>query len=194
MANKVKYGLSNCYYSVLDETAGTYGTPVAIPGAVSLSLDQEGELAKFRADNIDYFISSSNNGYSGDLEVALIPESFMKDVMGEIVDTTTKIQYERADALPKPFALLFQFEGDDKSTRHVMYYCKATRPSVASQTTDTTIEPVTETISITATARKVTIDGSQVPLVKGKCTYGETSYNGFFSSVIVPTGSGGVTT
>ena len=41
MANKVKYGLSNCYYAVLDETTGTYGTPVAMPGAVNLSLDQE---------------------------------------------------------------------------------------------------------------------------------------------------------
>ena len=68
MANKVKYGLSNCYYAVYDETAGTYGTPVAMPGAVNLSLDQEGETNKFRADNIDYYVSISNNGYSGDLD------------------------------------------------------------------------------------------------------------------------------
>ena len=63
MPNKVKYGLSNCYYAPLDEEQDTYGTPVAMPGAVSLSLDQEGETNNFRADNMDYYVSVSNNGY-----------------------------------------------------------------------------------------------------------------------------------
>ena len=73
---KVKYGLSNVYYAIFNEEDGTYGTPVAIPGAVSLSLDQEGETTPFRADNIDYWTSVSNNGYSGSIEVALVPDSF----------------------------------------------------------------------------------------------------------------------
>lgn len=186
MANKVKYGLSNCYYAVLDETAGTYGTPVALPGAVNLSLDQQGDTNKFRADNIDYYVSISNNGYEGDLELALIPDSFLTDVMGEVVDATSGIQYENAAAKPKAFALLFQFEGDDKATRHVLYNCKATRPTLASQTTEETIEPVTETISITATARNVTINNEVVPLVKGKCPEGGASYATFFNAVVVP--------
>lgn len=190
MANKVKYGLCNCYYAVLTETTSTatYGTPKALPGAVNLSLDQEGETNKFRADNIDYYTSISNNGYSGDLELALIPDSFMKDVMGETVNTSTGLQYEDANAKPLPFALLFQFEGDANATRHVMYYCKATRPSVASQTTDTTIEPVTETISITATARKITVGTSEVSIVKAKCDEtASTAYNAFFTTVQIPT-------
>ena len=186
MANKVKYGLSNCYYAVLDETQGTYGTPVALPGAVNLSLDQEGDTNKFRADNIDYYVSISNGGYSGDLELALIPDSFLTDVMGEIVDQTSGLQYERADAKPKAFALLFQFEGDEHSTRHVLYNVKATRPTLASQTTEETIEPVTETISVTATARNVTINNDTVPLVKGKCKEGDTGYSTFFTAVVVP--------
>ena len=190
MANKVKYGLSNAYYAVLDETTSpaTYGTPVALPGAVSVSFDQEGDTNKFRADNIDYYVSISNNGYSGDLELALIPDAFLKDVMGETVNTATGLQYERADSKPKPFALLFQFEGDNTSTRHAMYYCKASRPSVASQTTEETIEPVTETINITATARIVEIGGNDVPLVKAKCDEtATTTYNAFFSAVQLPT-------
>lgn len=186
MPNKVKYGLSNAYYAVLDETAGTYGTPVALPGAVSLSLDQQGETNKFRADNIDYFVSISNNGYEGDLELALIPDSFRTDVLGELADATSGLQYERADAKPKAFALLFQFEGDANATRHVLYYCKATRPQVASQTTEETIEPVTETISVTATARNVTIGTETVPLVKAKCAPTDSAYATFFSAVQVP--------
>ena len=183
--NKVKYGLSNCYYAVLS-AAGTYGTPVALPGAVSLSLDQEGETNKFRADNIDYYTSVSNNGYSGDLELAIIPDSFLTDVMGEVKDSTSGLQYELGNVQPSAFALLFQFEGDVKATRHVLYNCKATRPTVGSQTTDTSIEPVTETLSITATAREMTVAGATKPVVKGKCSYGDSAYSSFFSAVVVP--------
>lgn len=184
-ANKVKYGLSNCYYAVLS-AAGTYGTPVALPGAVSLSLDQEGEINKFRADNIDYYTSVSNNGYSGDLELAIIPDSFLTDVMGEVKDSTSGLQYELGNVQPSAFALLFQFEGDVKATRHVLYNCKAARPTVGSQTTDTSIEPVTETLSITATAKEMTVGGVTKPVVKGKCLYGDSAYNSFFSAVVVP--------
>ena len=188
MANKVKFGLSNAYYSVYDESAKTYGTPVALPGAVNLSLDQEGETNKFRADNTDYYVSISNNGYSGDLELALIPDSFRTDVLGEVVDSGNGLQYEKANAMPKAFALLFQFEGDVEATRHVLYYCKASRPTIASQTTDTTIEPVTETISITATAVGMTVGGVQnVPVVKAKCGTTDSAYSTFFSAVKVPT-------
>lgn len=186
MANKVKYGLSNCYYAVYDETAGTYGTPVAMPGAVNLSLDQEGDTNKFRADNIDYYVSVSNNGYSGDLELALVPDSFRTDVMGETVDATSGLQYEVADANPKAFALLFQFEGDEHATRHVLYYCKASRPTIASQTTEETIEPVTETINLTATAIIKTVGGASKPLVKAKCKPTATAYSTFFTAVQLP--------
>ena len=94
--NKVKFGLSKAYYAIFDETAGTYGTPVALPGAVSLSLEQQGETSTFRADNIDYWTSVSNNGYEGDLELALIPDSFLTDVMGEATDATTGLQFKRS--------------------------------------------------------------------------------------------------
>lgn len=187
--NKVKYGLSNVYYSVVSETLTTggdytysYATPVPIKGAVNLSLNQNGEQTAFRRDNIDYFVTYSNNGYEGDLEVALIPDSFLQDVMGFQKDTNN-ILYESTKQVPKAFALLFQFEGDQNARRHVLYNCKASRPRVASQTTDTTISPVTETLSIKASARLN--DG----VVKASTKLDDTSttqYTNWFTSVYTP--------
>lgn len=187
--NKVKYGLSNVYYSVVTETLTTtgsytysYATPVAIKGAVNLSLNQSGEQTVFRADNLDYFVTYSNNGYEGDLEVALIPDSFLTDVMQYQLDSN-QVLYEANNRVPKAFALLFQFEGDQNARRHVLYNCKASRPRVASQTTDTTITPVTETLSIKASARLN--DG----VVKASTKLDDTSsaqYTGWFTSVYTP--------
>lgn len=51
--NKVKFNICNVQYALLnvDETGEiTVGTPVAMPGAVSLSLDPNGEPSNFYAD------------------------------------------------------------------------------------------------------------------------------------------------
>jgi phi13 family phage major tail protein len=188
MANKVKYGLKNVYYAVAtvdSENVATYGTPVAWPGAVNLSLDAEGGTTKFRADNIDYWVGQSNNGYSGDFESALIPDSFRKDVLGDVV-TSDGALIEDADAKTVYFALMFQFEGDEKNTRHVMYKCSATRPSVTGATTDEEIEPQTETLTLTATAiHNSTLDKN---LVKAKCGEADTPYSTWFDAVYQPSG------
>ena len=87
--NKVKYNLKNVHVAVLTKTTEgySYATPKHIPGAVSLSLDPEGDSNPFYADGIVYFRSTSNNGYSGDLEMALIPEWFFTDILKETLDS-----------------------------------------------------------------------------------------------------------
>ena len=195
MANKVKYGLKNVYYAVATIDAATntatYGTPVAWPGAVNLSLDAEGETTKFRADNVDYWVGQSNNGYSGDFESALIPDSFRTDVLGDIKDDNDVI-IENAGAPTKAFALMFQFEGDANATRHVLYNCTATRPSVSGATTDEEIEPQTETLELTAVAiHNASLDKD---IVKARCNEGDTPYANWFSAVYTPTVAPVVTT
>lgn len=187
MANKIKYGIKNVYYAVATIAANgsaTYATPVALPGAVSLTLDPEGEQNIFYADNIAYYVSNSNNGYSGSVELARVPDSFLTDVLMEATDNTSGLQYEVADAEPAHFALLFQFEGDDAATKYVMYNCVASRPSVSSSTKETSIEPVTESLNLTATSiYNATVDAD---LVKGKMEQGATGYATFFNAVVQP--------
>ena len=183
MANKVKYGLKNVYYSVItygENDAITYGTPVAWKGAVNLSLDQSGEVNNFYADNIIYWASASNNGYEGDFESALIPDSFRTDVLGEVLDDKG-FYVEKTGNPTKEFALLFQFEGDESATRHCLYRCTATRPSVTGATTEETIEPQTETINLTAMPRIA--DG----VIKSRCPQSANAYATWFGAVVEPT-------
>ena len=182
--NKVRYNLKNVPTAILtkgDDGTYTYAKPVAIPGAVSLSLDAEGESNPFYADGVVYFRSTSNNGYSGDLEMALIPEWFRTDILQEEKDSNG-VLIERSDITESVyFALLFEFDGDQKAIRHVMYNCTASRPTIESQTKESSIEPGTETLSIAADPRE---DG----LVKSR-TGDDTStatYNNWYKSVYVP--------
>lgn len=80
--NKVKFGLKKCYYAVITENDGafSYGTPVAIPGAVSLAANKSGDSEAFEADDKDFWVVSSAQ-YDITLEVAKLPESFFTDVL-----------------------------------------------------------------------------------------------------------------
>lgn len=183
MANKIKYGISKCYYAVAtDDGTGalTYAAPVALPGAVSLSLDAQGDTNTFYADNIVYFSTTANNGYQGDLELALLPDSFRTAVLGEELDATTGIYLEHANVPTVEFALLFQFEGDESATRHCMYRCTASRPATNGSTKEESVEPQTETITITAMPR------INDELVKSRCPSTASAYANWFTAVTEP--------
>lgn len=184
MGNKVKYNLKNVYAAKLKKDAGgsfNYDTPKPIPGAVSISLDAEGESSPFYADGIVYFRSTANNGYSGDLEMALIPEWFRTEILKEKLDKNGVLVEKATTGEAEKFALLFEFDGDVKAIRHVLYNCSASRPSIASETKEDTIEPGTETLSLTADPRE---DG----LVKSRSgdTTSDETYANWYKSVYVP--------
>ena len=182
-SNKVKFGLKNCHYAkaTFDEDGSvTYAKPVRIPGAVSLSMDANGEIEPFYADNIAYYVVNNNSGYEGDLEIALIPESFLTDIMHEELDGNGVLA-ENANVELEHFAFLFEFDGDQRHIRHVLYNCSASRPSIESKTKEDTIEPGTETLSLTADPRS---DG----LVKSRTgdTTDKTAYDNWYKAVYVP--------
>lgn len=182
--NKVKFNLKNVHYAVLTHGAdGTvsYETPVAIPGAVSISLDPNGEPSKFYADGVVYYTVANNQGYEGDLEIAVVPESFLIDVLKQVKDSKG-VLVENAKAELVNFALLFEFDGDVNSVRHVMYNCSASRPAIESKTNEDEVEVQTETLSLS-------MSPLENGLVKTKtCSdTDETVYNSWYETVYIPT-------
>ena len=184
MGNKVKYNLKNVHAAKLTRNQDgtfTYAAPKAILGAVSISLDAEGESSPFYADGIVYFRSTSNNGYSGDLEIALIPEWFRTEILKEKLDRNNVLVEKSDTSGAEKFALLFEFDGDVKAIRHVLYNCSTSRPSLESETKEDTIEPGTEKLSLTADPRE---DG----LVKSRTGDNTTdnTYQNWYKTVYIP--------
>ncbi len=179
-ANKVKFNICNVHYAPITEGEDgsiTYASPIPLPGAVSLSLDPNGEPEDFWADGIAYYTISNNQGYDGDLELALIPEPFRKDILKEDADSNS-VMVENVHNELGAFALLFEFDGDQRKIRHVMYNCTASRPSIASQTNEQNREVRTEKLSIKA---RPLADG-RVKAKTGTDTK-ENVYNSWYDSV-----------
>ena len=182
--NKVKFNIRNVHYAKLtvSETGEvTFAKPVPMPGAVSLSLDPSGEPSVFYADGYAYYTISNNQGYEGDLELALVPESFRTDILKETMDSNS-VLIEDATVETEKFALLFEFDGDVKKIRHVLYNCIASRPTIESSTKEDEIEVKTETLSITASP----LSGGYVK-ARTSDTTTEEAYEGWYQAVYLPT-------
>lgn len=181
--NKVKFNLKNAHYALLtisEEGKETYGTPTALPGSVSISLDANGEPENFYADGIAYYVINNNMGYDGDLELALIPESFRTEVLKEEKDEKG-VLIENADVELASFALLFEFDGDKRHIRHVLYNCSASRPGIEGKTNEESREVQTETLTIKATP----LSNGMVKAKTGDET-DEDTYNNWYTKVYVP--------
>lgn len=179
--NKVKFGLKNVHYAVvIEETAEsiTYDTPKRLPGAVEISISANGEIVEKFADDITYWSAEINNGYDGELTIADITDDFLTEVLG--LELKDGVIYESADLKAKKFALLFEINGDVKARRSVLYYCTATRPTIASKTKEgTTVEP--QDSQLTFKARPRPTDS----MIKAQTTVSanEVVYNNWYNEV-----------
>ena len=185
MSNKVRFGLKKAYYAVVtldSDNEPSFGTPKALPGAVSLTLDSNAEQEVFYADDIEYYIASSNNGYDGTLELALITEDFEKDCLGSQVDEDGLL-VETASDEGSYFALLFEFTGDQNAIRHCLYYCKAARGSIEGETKGETVEVKTEELTFKASP----LPDSEIIKAKTGANTDSTRYDGWYSAVSLPT-------
>lgn len=169
--------------SVTEGTTG-WGTPQAIEGAVNFTTSPEGDTTEFYADNTKYFTHTSNNGYTGELEIANIPDDILAEMLGMTIDSNGML-VESAGDEPKEFALMGQVQGDQKNRRFVYYRCKASRPGQESSTTKASITPNTDTVSLTI----LPFEHNGKKLIKGVMELSDTNstaYNNFFNAVTLP--------
>lgn len=183
--NKIKYGLKNVKYAVQTETITegvltiSYGPYVPILGAVTMTNAPVGELVEFYADDVVYWSENTNNGYDGSLEIASLPDAFRTDVLDEKLDANGAL-IENTNAKVKKIALAFEFDGDVKKTRHVMYSVSVARPNVDGNTKTNTKTPQTESFAYQARPR---VDNGNI---KAKVAQGTTGYDTFYESVYEP--------
>ncbi len=178
--NKITYGLKNVYYAPItseDVDKVEYGTPVRMPGAASISLPKNVEKILIPADDDpEYATVVDNKGYDGDLTLYDVPESYLVDCLGMKVEGDTVV--ENKDDKPKPFALLFEFDGDALKKRHVLYRCMGTKPDIASQTKGDGTTANQVALSVSATPAKDTGN------IKRTCKQSDsTVYTNWFTTV-----------
>lgn len=196
MTKKVRFGVSNTKYALWDDEAndgkGGYGAYKPWPGAVSLTLTREGgESSDFYADNgVYYTFAGTNGGYSAALECATVPDEVRRDILGEIADAGTGVQFETTDSKPRQFALLTETESDASPTAWVFYNCIADRIEMSANTTTDSTDVDTETVDMRIAAQNFTYLGEEKPFVKGfieKTADNVAKFNAFTSAVVLPT-------
>ena len=193
MANLVRFGLKNVHYAVYTEgssgAAGTYGTLKPITGAVQMTTTPEGDSYTFYADDVAFYATETNAGYSGTLQVAAVNDDFLKDVLGYKADATSGLTYEPTDAVPKSVALIYEVGGNVEQQRGVMYNVTFSRMEGENNTRADTTEPDTVTLNFTAIGRDFTVGGGKVNVVKAHCSNSgddHDAYDNFLTKVVVP--------
>lgn len=185
--NKVTFGLKNVHVAPVKTLAPdtgviTYDEIFRFPGAMELALDPKGESGSIDADDIAYHFMNSNEGYDGKLKIPHIIDMFATKILGELKDPETGVMTEKGDAEPTAFAIMFEFSGDKNKTRHVLYYCSASRPSNSSATKK----------GIAVNERELNFSSSPRPLdsvVKRSITSADNKevYDNWFKKVYEPT-------
>lgn len=147
--NKVHYDLTNVYFAPLSIVDGvaTFGTPVREYGAMSMDLSPKGDSVTVRADGIDYYNAVSNNGYDGSINFVQVSDAFKMAHLG-YRKTADSVLIEDANAEHKPFAMLYEFKGDKKHRRHVLYHGMANRPNEKGENKDSQKSPDTESLPV----------------------------------------------
>lgn len=178
--NKVQFGLKNVYIAELTDTgeALTYTTPWRQRGAVEMTLDPAGESSPFYADDTTYYMATSNQGYSGKLTLALVSDEFREKILGEQYDENGLL-FESTDAKQSSFAMMFEFDGDQTKTRHVLYNVSVTRPSLSGKTKEDKVEPDTQELEFTASANPYT----GYPKAKTSSQTPKEIYDSWFTTV-----------
>lgn len=198
---KVKFGLKNVHVFPMTEQTDSetgaitmsYGSAIAIPGAVNLSLDvSEDTPDPFYADDGVYYVpAGASSGYSGNLEVALMPDEVKLQLMTFIKDAA-EVMIELKEATAKLFGMTFEIASDAKARKLVYYKCQFGRINLSASTNTSSKTPATDTAPLTVLPTSQLFDlgdGNAISVVSGYSTpdTDSTVYNNWHSSIHTPT-------
>lgn len=188
--NKVVFGLKNVHIAFADEASVTqpaWEPPIKVAGAVRFTATPQGQEVVFNADNIQFFRHTTNTGYDGELEMALIPDNVLAEMLGWEIDDNGAL-IEVADGTPREFALMYEVDGDKRNRRVVMYKCLASRPTTEQGTRTETIEPKTTVLQYKAIPHEeILVNGKAVS--KSVLEYDVANavpFGAFFDDVYLP--------
>lgn len=151
MANKVVFGLENvhvCTYTAAADGTVTLGTPLHVPGAVNMSLEPESEENSFYADNVKFYTSYSDNGFTGELEMAMFPDEFKTQFLNYTELTGGGLAQVKG-VQNKDVCIMFEAKGDAEKRRCILYNVALGGINREYATTTESNEPQTASLSFT---------------------------------------------
>lgn len=149
MEKSVTYGLSRLSYALLNAD-GTYAAPLALPGAVKITLAPETFGVNFTGlDCIPQEEKTIAYGYKGQFTVAGLTTDFKKSVYGYVGSDGDLI--EKLVISSQVCALLFETDGDIPM-RQCYYICRFGKPEIVHETKTQTTNITTYSIPVTMRA------------------------------------------
>ena len=183
---KVNFNIKKLQFSkitaVSEAGVPTYGTPILLPGTVSLTFDNDQTSDPFYADGEAYFTPAGASSYTGTLENALFSKEVLKEIYNYVEDKNGNL-LETTDA-PFEFGMQFACDSDDGDVYFTYYRVSSNKPGLNLQTSESsaTINPQ----SVSLTASPVTLADGATKVVKGFATKEASNYSTYFTAITLP--------
>lgn len=174
--NRVEYGLKNVHFAPMTSQS-TFATPIHMPGAASIKLSPVNETIEEELYHGDISYCILNKGYTGTLNLALIPDEFSLSCL--CFKEENEMIVESTEPHHKAFALLFEFDGDSQKTRHILYNCIASRTDLESETKSSNNTITTNSIPL----RVLPYDFKKI--VKAKVKQESSKYDTWFNEITI---------
>jgi phi13 family phage major tail protein len=148
--NKVTFGLKNVHIWEMkdDGTEVTYGAVIPWKGATEISLDPAGDRTDDYADDGLWYSIDNNQGFTGKLTFKQVPYEVSSLIVGDFKDENGVIAQSLNQG--KPVAIAFEFQGDKKATRHIIYNVAFSRPGEGGTTKADKLETASFEFEFTA--------------------------------------------
>ena len=180
--NKVEFGTSNFHmglYTIDTNGKAKLEAPIHVPGMRALSLEAESEESKFFADDVVYYSDFTDNGFKGDLYMALFPDEFKLKFLNFAELTDGGIA--QVKGMPaKNVYFAFEGKGDKERRRHIFFNASLGAIKREHKTIEEGKEIEEESIAITV----VGDNGSGI--MKISYSEGDAGYEKVFTAPTIP--------